>query len=315
MSKNIVKEPDTRRLGIPRAMLYYRYRVLWKRFFDELGLEVRLSPPTNRDILQQGTAAAMDEACLSTKIYLGHVRSLLDGCDLILVPRVASFGHQRVMCTKFQALYDLTCNTFPEYREKFISYNIDIPEKKDEEGALLALAAGLGFPRKAARNAYKQAKKAEQEDWKQRCRTQERLYQRKDLKLLLVAHSYVLDDPYIGRPVTDYLRELGVLPLRADVVDRKEALKQSLRVSPTLKWEFSRELVGSVAINKEKVDGIILMSAFPCGPDAMVNEMIPYKFPEIPTLKLVLDDQSGTAGMETRLESFVDIIRMKKGVL
>ncbi|MCD8330539.1 MAG: acyl-CoA dehydratase activase-related protein [Lachnospiraceae bacterium] len=177
MSKIIEKDPKTRSLGIPRAMLYYRYRILWKHFFDELGMDIRLSPPTNREILQQGTAAAMDEACLSTKIYLGHVQSLLKQCDLILVPRIASFGHQRVMCTKFQALYDLTCNTFPEYSEKFISYNIDIPEKKEEEGALLDLAARLGFSRKAAKNAYKQAKKAEQEDWKQRCRTQERLYQ------------------------------------------------------------------------------------------------------------------------------------------
>ena len=32
-------------------------------------------------------------------------------------------------------------------------------------------------------------------------------------------------------------------------------------------------------------------------------------------LNLVLDGQSGTAGVETRLESFIDIIRFKEGQL
>jgi predicted nucleotide-binding protein (sugar kinase/HSP70/actin superfamily) len=32
-------------------------------------------------------------------------------------------------------------------------------------------------------------------------------------------------------------------------------------------------------------------------------------------LNLVLDGQNGTAGVETRLESFLDIIRFQKGLL
>ena len=60
---------------------------------------------------------------------------------------------------------------------------------------------------------------------------------------MIVAHSYVLGDAYIGQPVIDYLKGMEVTPIRADVVDRKEALKQSAKVSKTLKWELSREPV------------------------------------------------------------------------
>ena len=35
----------------------------------------------------------------------------------------------------------------------------------------------------------------------------------------------------------------------------------------------------------------------------------------LPMLNLVLDGQNGTAGTETRLESFLDIIRFKRGLL
>jgi predicted nucleotide-binding protein (sugar kinase/HSP70/actin superfamily) len=73
--------------------------------------------------------------------------------------------------------------------------------------------------------------------------------------------------------------------------------------------------LGSIAMHKDKVDGIILLSAFPCGPDSMVNELITRKVKNVPMLNLVLDSQSGTAGIETRLESFVDIIRFKEGTL
>ena len=61
--------------------------------------------------------------------------------------------------------------------------------------------------------------------------------------------------------------------------------------------------------------GIILLSAFPCGPDAMVNELITRRVKGVPILNLVLDSQSGIAGVETRLESFIDIIRFKEGKL
>ena len=119
----------------------------------------------------------------------------------------------------------------------------------------------------------------------------------------------------MGRPVTDYLKRVGVIPLRADIVDREAALKHSRELSPTCKWEISREILGGIAMHRDDVDGIILLSAFPCGPDAMVNELIARRVKGVPMLNLVLDSQSGTAGVETRLESFIDIIRFQEGKL
>ncbi|MDO4329367.1 MAG: hypothetical protein Q4C66_08535, partial [Lachnospiraceae bacterium] len=136
-----------------------------------------------------------------------------------------------------------------------------------------------------------------------------------NIKIMIAAHSYLIEDAYFGKPIIDYLKELGCTPIRADIADTKEALKQSLKVSPTMKWEWSREITGNIQIHKDQIDGIILVSAFPCGPDSMVNEIISRKFSHIPILNLVLDSQSGTAGIETRLESFVDIIRFKKGTV
>ena len=286
-------------IGLPRAMLYDRYEVLWKSFFSALGMKGIVSKPTNKAMIEAGSALAIDEACLSTKIYLGHIQSLIGKCDYILVPRISNFGLHRNMCTKFESLYDVVCNVF----------------RNTEEKAFVDLGTALGYDRKTAQKAYKRAKRNESEDWKKKVHEEEALYKSQGIKVLIVAHSYVLGDAYIGQPVIDYLKGMEVTPIRADVVDRKEALKQSAKVSKTLKWELSRELVGSIQMHRDKVDGLILLSAFPCGPDSMVNEMIIRKFTGLPILNIVLDNQDGTAGLETRLESFTDILKLKKGVL
>jgi len=306
---------NTVTIGLPRAMLYHRYEVLWKNYFSALGISCVISDATNKETIKSGTAVAIDEACLCTKIYLGHVNSLIGKCDFILVPRISNFGIKRNMCTKFESLYDLVCNTFRKTNQRFISYNIDIIKGHTEEKAFTELGIELGFPKKTALSAYKTAKKAELDSLKNIIKTDELLYKKIGLKILIVAHSYVEKDPYIGKPVTVYLKKIGAVPIYADSIDRRDALKLSERISPTLKWELSRELIGSIQMHADKIDGMILMSAFPCGPDSMVNEMIIRKFNKIPTLNIVLDDQDGTAGLETRLESFIDILKFKGGRL
>ena len=241
--------------------------------------------------------------------------ALVRKCDYILIPRISSFGHHRNMCTRFEALPDLTQTVFRDSGQKFLTYDVDELSKHSEEAAFLDLGRSVGCPPKAVKRAYQRAKKAELAQHKAEVQAQEALFRQEGLKILIAAHSYVAEDPCMGKPVTDYLRGAGVLPLRADLVDREGALKRSRDLSPTCKWEINREILGGIVQHRADVDGMILLSAFPCGPDAMVNELILRRVKGIPILNLVLDSQSGAAGVETRLESFIDIIRFKEGLL
>ncbi len=308
MDKNCV-------IGLPRALLYYRYRVLWRVFFRELGLEVKVSPNTTLRTMEKGAARAIDEMCLSTKIYFGHVEQLIGKCDYILVPRINNFGVRRYMCTKFEALYDICRNVYRDTDQKFLAYNVDIEHGCEEEPAFVKMAEQLGISGKAGRKAYRKAKRADEEDWKNQIKRQEALYKKDGLKIMIAAHPYVLHDPYIGKPITDFLKNAGITVLRADVMDRKDALKQSAKFSPTMRWEINREIAGGLSANRKYADGIILLSVFPCGPDALTNELAVRKIKDTPILNLTLDTQTGTAGVETRLESFIDILRMKHGEL
>ncbi|MFA7688836.1 MAG: acyl-CoA dehydratase activase-related protein, partial [Bacilli bacterium] len=125
------------KIGIPRAGLYYKYGKLWETFFNELDCEIILSPETNKEILTNGINYSIDESCLSSKIYMGHINYLKDKVDYILVPRIVCFGKDEDVCVKFNALYDIVRNTFNNIN--IINYNIDIKKGERELSAFLKM--------------------------------------------------------------------------------------------------------------------------------------------------------------------------------
>jgi len=299
-------------IGFPRGLLFYRYETLWTTFFQELGCDILVSESTTQRTLERGAARAVDEACLPLKIYYGHVEELIGRCDYIFVPRISSFGRNRELCTRFASLYDMTENSFRGRGQRFLTCSVDAKAHSTEADAMLDVGRTLGFADKMVKAAYRTAQRENARKWKEKLQQQNRLWKEDGLKVLLAGHSYVIEDGYIGAWITDHLRRNGVIPIRADVVEREVALRQSEKLSPTCKWELNRELLGSVSLYQDRADGLILLSAFPCGADAMTNEILLRRCAETPTLHVVLDGQSGTAGLETRLESFLDIIRFKE---
>jgi predicted nucleotide-binding protein (sugar kinase/HSP70/actin superfamily) len=300
------------KVGIPRAFLYYRYRTLWETFFEELDVEYIVTPETNKEIISRGTTYAIDEACLSSKIYLGHVEWLIDKCDYILVPRISNYGSSGTVCTKFQAIYDVVSNTFRDRNIKLLNYNIDLENSESELKAFWKMGRLLGKKRSSSMRAYIIAKYKERASELIEQRKQEELLKENKIKVLLVAHRYNIDDEYIGLPILNYLRDMGAIPIIADIANKKEVIGRSANISNTLPWTFNKELVGAVEIYKDKIDGIILISSFPCGPDSLVNEIIIRRVKDKPILNLILDGQEGSAGIETRLDSFIDIINFKR---
>lgn len=301
------------KIGIPRALLYYKYKYLWESFFDELNIEYIVSPDTNKEIVRKGITYAIDESCLSSKIYLGHVEWLLDRCGYILVPRISDYASGGTVCTRFHAIYDVVANTFRDRNIKLLYYNIDLKTADFEITAFVKMGKFLGNSKSQSLYSYLIAKQAQKNAELKEINEQESLLNENKIKILLLAHRYNICDKYIGEPITSFLRELGAVPIIGDIAPKREALAKSSEISVTLPWVFNKELVGSIPLYKDRVDGIILMSAFPCGPDSLVNEIIIRRVKDKPILNLVVDELEGNAGIETRLESFIDIIRLKKG--
>lgn len=297
-------------IGIPRAFLYYRYHIFWKSFFRNLGCKVIVSEETTKETIEIGKKYSIDESCLSSKIYLGHVASLKDKCDYILVPRVENYGKGEKVCVKFNATYDLVNNLFEDYQ--ILDYNIEKTKSTSEFLSFIRIGLKLNKNIFKVIFSYIKAKQKEKQYHKKRLKHQTKILNSNKLKILVVSHPYNIYDNYIGTPIIKKLKNMNIEIIYADALDPKIARMYANKLSPTLYWTYSKELIGAVGYYHYSVDGIIFLTTFPCGPDSLVNELMLRKITDIPMINILIDELSASTGLETRLESFVDIIKERR---
>ncbi|MDO4289616.1 MAG: acyl-CoA dehydratase activase-related protein [Eggerthellaceae bacterium] len=342
---------DVRVVGIPRGLLFYRYGAGWRTFFEALGRTVVTSPETDKAIVDAGTRVSIDECCLASKAYLGHVANLVGRCDAVFVPCYASADARAGFCTKFQSAPDLVASTFRDQGVRVMSMLVDrASNDKAAREAFTELALRMGASAADAKRACKTAHTAQTHVDKKRAAAQEATLRHLDeqrkaaagasssaasgvggsatpspsaapaapaaatspLAILLVAHPYLAHDRFMCGTVVDALERMGATVVFADETNHDRAFKRSFDFSATLPWRINRELIGSILMLQDRIDGIVLVSAFPCGPDSMTDDAVMRCIQGTPILNLMVDAQSGTAGVETRVESFVDILRFQQ---
>ena len=288
-------------IGIPRGLFYYYFGDMWCLFFDKLGINYIVSPETDRFIKSLGSKYSSDEMCLSMKIYIGHVAYLVDKCDMVLVPRIDNYGRFNQTCTNFLACYDIINNLFDI---DIVDYNISYTDGDTLKKAFFSIGKRLGKSMSEVRDAYYYSLYKSDKIRKSKIIDNMNKLNLSGKKILLVSHPYNTYDSSIGMPVIKYLESIGCSVIYSDLFDSGE---EGYKLSSGLYWKFSRSIIGSIELCKDKVDGIIFLSSFPCGLDSLVNDVVIRKV-NGKCLNLVIDDMDAFAGIETRLESFVDIV-------
>lgn len=153
------------------------------------------------------------------------------------------------------------------------------------------------------------------------------------LKVYLTGEFYVLLDPFTNMEIE---RELGHLGCE---VDRQVMLSDWTNNALLPKFMYRElshrdrsvlyaknymqraiggdciESVGdAVYASHNNVDGVVHVGPFTCTPEVVSQSILPHvsRNEDIPVLSLIMDEQSGKAGVVTRLEAFVDLIRRRR---
>ena len=295
------------KIGIPRAFTYHRYGVLWKHFFNMLGCKIILSPETNRDILELGINNTIDECCLSYKIYIGHVLYLNDKCDYILISRICDYGKKDKVCTRLNGTFDNIKYLIP--REKIIYYNIEHTKLAYEFFGFFKM--GLKITKNPIKIIYSYLvakNKQKQYDLTKENEERNKLIS-KDKKILIISHFYNIKDKYISSYIVNYLKDNNITILYSNHLDKKLASSFSDYFSDTLYWKYSKEMIGALYYYLHQIDGIIFISTYPCGVDSLVNNLAILKNKHLPILNLLIDENITDLSLETKLESFIDIVK------
>ncbi len=333
------RHPGKIRVGIPRALLYYKFHELWITFFKELGAEVIVSAKTNKTIKKVGISLAPDEDCYSTKLYYGHVLSLKGKVDYIFVPRFQSEHPTNISCPKFIGLAESLRSMYPNLPPLIMPV---YSEAKLGHGKwhLIRIAFSIGWIftkdplqiARATRRAFdahrlwkgeKWLTLEELEEWKQ-----DKLFvnsppeisgNQRPLKIALIGHTYMINDPYASLSIKDQLIEAGANLITSEQMPRSLIEEQMETLDFNMYFDYERELLGTAMhfLEDRSVDGIIHIIIFSCGPDSIVGEMVSRfskRQPAIPVLQLVFDELTGEAGLKTRLEAFLDMVSRKKEI-
>jgi len=223
------------------------------------------------------------------------------------VPRLKRKGNFEY-CPKFFGLPDLAKILV---KTKILTETFDEKKKKFEE-SLVKLGKKLRKDKKEVEIAFQKALLKEKEiKEKQEKETLEKLNSNLK-KIVLISHPYNLYDEYVNLRIKDKLEKLGVVPIFIEEIPtlNNEHLTSNLE-HPQFHWEFAKEIMEKInEVLKYKINGAIEISSFACGCDAVLKEFVEKKFKEnkIPFLYLVIDEHTGEAGFQTRLEAFVDTI-------
>lgn len=321
-------------IGIPRAMSFYHNYPFYYGFFTALGIKIVLSDVTTKQTLSRGSALVVTETCLPIKIYVGHILNLLDkGIDKILVPSIKSVAYKIYNCSKIRGLPDLIRNVV---KQDFTMVEATLDKSEKNHGLydfLKEMAAPFGI------TDEKKIKEASKAGWRTynnfhimsksgmsykkaiNYALQGKVFIESSTKeypisIALVAHGYNIYDDRASMKIIDKLESMDVKVYTALQLSQEQTLEGINTLGEKLYWANEYEMTGTAGhyMKDNKIDGLIALNAFGCGPDSLMIERIIRKAKQFnkPILHLTIDEQTGEAGFITRLEAFVDMLFRKK---
>jgi len=293
-----------RKIGIPKALLTHSLHPLFATFLAGLGVETILS-----GVDPQGELKSNAGFCFPVQIAHGAVLDLARrGVDVIFLPQVMHMPEPNAcgncyLCPITQASPSFMAKAFPDLR--FLSPLLDFSKGYGASSAMVEMAAReLGMSRELAASAWTDAVQAQMEAE----RTLRQLGRKTldealaigKLAILLAGHSYSAFAPEASQSVSRKLSSMGVTVIPGDCLTPVES-------GPTA-WHFANQILNAAAIVKAHPNlFLVCVSNFSCTIDAFTQSILASDMGSKPHLILEIDAHTADAGIQTRLEAFLDI--------
>ncbi len=323
-----------KKIGIPRSLFYYKFITLWETLLSELGFEVIVSDLTNKRILDDGVRICVDEACLPIKLFHGHVMNLINRVDYILIPRFTSISKGEYICPEFGGLPDMIRHTITGL-PKIIDTEINM--RKSDTGVVKAAIEAAAFLERDKRAAKRALNKGlmRQNDFNKQFLCGNIPFSREDsrtvpqnsrtvphnsrtvpLRVGVIGHPYNVYDRYVSMDLISKLKMLGIEVVTIEMIRESDINYWASMLRKPAFWNFGRKAYGAAVYMAAsgRVDGMICVTSFGCGVDSFVYYLIEKAIKEkydIPLITITLDEHSGEAGFNTRLEAFIDMLKWR----
>ncbi|MDA3812282.1 MAG: acyl-CoA dehydratase activase [Spirochaetaceae bacterium] len=299
-------------VGIPKSFSVHTMYPLYSWFFYHLGIKTILST----EISHEGIARVESSYCFPAEIAHGAVQNILDkGADYILVPHYRDMDSLEKdvhanFCPITQAQPYYIKKAFPEVPEdKFLQLVVTF--KFGEEKALeyfIKMGQQLSIDEGEIRKAFKFALAKQQDYFKkamalgQKALEETKKEDRAVIALLGRPYNAFTAEANMGIPRKFSSRGYSIIPFDILPVDEE-------KIFPNMYWYYGQLDMKATVMLKD-IDNVFItyITNFSCAPDSFILHYIKWIMGTKPFLILELDSHSADAGIDTRVEAFLDII-------
>jgi predicted nucleotide-binding protein (sugar kinase/HSP70/actin superfamily) len=130
-------------------------------------------------------------------------------------------------------------------------------------------------------------------------------------RVFLAGHPYNIYDSFANLNLLQKLHHLDIGVITEEWVNRSELMGELTGFIKRPYWFFliHNFAPAMVLMKRKDIDGIVYVSSFCCGTDSVTIELIKNSIGSFPFLVLKLDEQTGEAGYNTRLEAFREVLK------
>jgi predicted nucleotide-binding protein (sugar kinase/HSP70/actin superfamily) len=294
------------KIGIPRALLTHSLYPLYSTFLRELGYEVVLS-----DIDEDMELMTNAPFCYPVQIMHGAVLDLLKkNISTIFIPHVVNMTKgedwlEATFCPITQASSYFITTAFK--KADILKPVVDFSGGYESETALIKLAVEkLGQPRGLAKEAFQKAtgiqKSIENRFIKMGNEIIKSLEDKNETGIVLVGRSYNAFPPETSMKISKKLASMGITVIPFDFLEKDDV--------KDLPWYFANYVKTAINLVLKKENLFLLyINSFSCTIDAFIQNYVRTEMKNKPYLILELDAHTADAGIQTRLEAFLEIIK------
>lgn len=299
-------------VGIPRTFSVYSMYPLYSWFFHELGIRTVLS----QEIAAEGVARVESTYCFPAEIAHGAVQDIVNqGADYIFLPHYRDMPSYESdvhanFCPITQGLPYYIKKAFPELGEErllqpVVSFKYG---KKKAMSYFVEMGAQLGFSASEVERAFETAY-AKQDEYFLRAQEmgrqaieEARAAERPVIALLGRPYNAFTKDANMGIPKKFTSRGFTIIPFDIIPFEGED-------IFPNMYWYYGQQDMKTAQFLKNE-DNIYItfITNFSCAPDSFMLHYIKWIMGTKPFLILELDSHSADAGIDTRVEAFLDII-------
>lgn len=313
-------------LGIPRGFFYYDYIEFIRLFFEGTDCELVIGKENDYPVFEKGMKATVDEACLPIKLFAGQIEELHSRCDRILIARIMKDCNGMFLCPKLLGLPELYMKSAGS-QKLLVSEPMYFNSRSRLKRAMWHISRSLGIDRRDFERNFKRAyerqlqialgkTKAHVEaawEFTPQLPAKGEIVLPNTKEVFLAGHCYNVYDKFSNGHIMRKLDELGVGVITEKSFSQREKAEgmNSVKLIKTPYWESVERILGAVIYARNHVDGIVYLSSFSCGQDSIIIELLREHTEGIPLLVLKLDEHQASAGVDTRLEAFSDMLQRR----